>query len=76
VEAGLSVPVEMVDTVTEAAMREIHTNSETVDIVGDSAAGGNLVDFEEVHNPEDSVGAVVGEDRNTLTEVVAEDNCK
>lgn len=76
VEEALSVPAEMMDTVPEVAMGDIHTDSETVDILADSAVAGNLVDSEVVHIPADSVGGVAGEDRNTQTEVVAENNYK
>lgn len=76
VEEALSVPAEMMDTVPEVAMGDIHTDSETVDILADSAVAGNLVGSEVVHIPEDSAGGVAGEDRNTQTEVVAENNYK
>jgi len=72
-EAVLSVPAEMADTVPVVAMGDIRR---AVDIPADSVVADNFVDSEVVRIPEDSVGGRVPEDRNTLIEVVEEDSYK
>lgn len=64
------VPVEMVGIVMEVASEDTHTDFEVANTLEGSAGQSNLVDFESVHTPADSVDGMAEDDTNTLVEEV------